>query len=338
VRDVVIGEGKSLLIRDARLDRDFGARLSIVAQEIRSILAVPLQTDERIFGLLYLDSPYLVRDFTPEDLNLVTVMANMAAIRMEHARLAEEEQTRKLLAHDLERAAEIQRRLLPAKAPEIRGYDLAGYNAPCRTVGGDYYDFLPYRDGRVAILIGDVSGKGLGAALLMASLQARAQALLETPEPFESQFHRLNRSIAASCPGNCFITLFAGVLDPDTGEVVYSNAGHNAPLLVRASGEVEPLNATGIPLGIAPGAAYELRTCRLQPGDALFLFSDGVTESCAPGGEEEFGEERLVAAARAKPGHRAADLIAAINAELASFTAGGPAADDITLTVVRRCG
>jgi serine phosphatase RsbU (regulator of sigma subunit) len=336
VRDAVMNDGKSILIRDARLDQELGARPSIVAQEIRSILAVPLQTDERIFGLLYLDSPFLVREFTPEDLNLVTVMANMAAIRMEHARLIEEEQARRLLARDLERAAEIQRRLLPAVAPEIAGFDLAGYNAPCRTVGGDYYDFLPYRNGRVAILIGDVSGKGLGAALLMSSLQARAQVLFESHEPFESQFCRLNCSIAGHCPSNSFITFFAAVLDPASGELVYGNAGHNPPLLIRIRGDVESLGATGIPLGIAPHAAYQMKTCRMKPGDVLVLFSDGVTESCAPGTEEEFGEERLLASIHGKFDERAADLIQAINSELLSFTQGAPASDDITLAVVRR--
>jgi GAF domain-containing protein len=229
VRDLVMNEGKSLLVRDARLDQDFGFRASIVAQEIRSILAVPVQTDERVIGLLYLDSPHLVREFTGEDLNLVTVMANIAAIRIEHARLTEQEQARKLLDRELDRAAEIQRRLLPSAAPEIPGFDLAGYNAPCRTVGGDYYDFLSYADGRVLLLIGDVSGKGLGAALLMSNVQARVQVLFEKPDPLAEQISRLNRSIATNCPGNCFITLFAGVLDPVTGQLVYCNAGHNPP-------------------------------------------------------------------------------------------------------------
>ena len=197
VRDLVMNEGRSLLIRDARLDQHLGSRPSVLSQEIRSILAVPLQTDERVIGLLYLDSPHLVREFTPEDLNLVTVMANIAAIRIEHARLGEQEQARKLLARDLERAAEIQRQLLPSNAPEIAGFDTAGYNAPCLAVGGDYYDFLRYQDGRVAFLIGDVSGKGLGAALLMSSLQARAHllfirrsgAIVRARLPIESQHY-----------------------------------------------------------------------------------------------------------------------------------------------------
>ena len=336
VRDLVMNEGKSLLVRDARLDQNFGSRPSIVAQEIRSILAVPLQTDDRVIGLLYLDSPHFVREFTPEDLNLVTVMANIAAIRIEHARLMEQEQARKLLARELERAAEIQRSLLPAKAPEIANFDLAGYNAPCRTVGGDYYDFLPYPDGRVVLLIGDVSGKGLAAALLMSNLQARAHILFEDPEPFAAQVCRLNRSVATNCPGNCFITLFAAVLHPATGELLYCNAGHNPPLLLRATGEVEPLEATGVPLGIVRDAHYEQKSCHLKGGDVLVLFSDGITEACALNGDQEFGERRLVATVQEKRNHAAIDMIDAVNAELLSFTQGAPAADDITLVIVQR--
>jgi GAF domain-containing protein len=173
IRDRVLEQQTSLLVRDANLDQDFAAQQSIVAQQIRSFLAVPLQTGEQVIGLIYLDSPQLIRDFTVEDLNLVTVMANIAAIRIEHARLVEAEHAKKLLDRELERAAEIQRRLLPAQAPDVEGFDLAGYNAPCRTVGGDYYDFLRYADGRIGLFIADVSGKGMPAALLVSSLQAR---------------------------------------------------------------------------------------------------------------------------------------------------------------------
>ena len=324
-----------MLIRDARLDQKFALQSSIVAQEIRSILAVPLQTDERVIGLLYLDSPYVVREFTPEDLNVITVLANMAAIRIEHARLQQEEVRRKLLSRDLERAAEIQRHLLPSKNPEIDGLDVAGYNAACRTVGGDYYDFFPYPDGRLALVIGDVAGKGLGAALLMSSLHARAHVIFETAERVDQQISRLNRSTATNCPGNCFISFFVAVLDPASDELAYCNAGHNPPLLLRRNGEVESLDATGIPLGISRNAAYEQKTCRLEQGDVLVLFTDGVTEAMAAN-MEEFGEHRLLALMR-RPGHgEALDMIEELKKELSSFMGGAPPSDDITLVVACR--
>jgi serine phosphatase RsbU (regulator of sigma subunit) len=336
VRELVMTEGRSLLVPDARSHNDFGSRTSIVSQEVRSFLAVPLQTDESVIGLLYLDSWSLVREFTAEDLNLVTVMANIAAIRIEHARLIQQEEAKKLLDRDLERAAEIQRGLLPTGSPEIVGFDLAGYNVPCRTVGGDYYDFLPYVDGRVALLIGDVSGKGLGAALLMSSLQARSQVFFEMPENLAMQVSRLNRSVAANCPGNCFITFFIAVLNPGSGELTYCNAGHNPPLLVRRQGHVEALEASGIPLGINKNAAYEEDCCCLESGDRLVLFSDGVTEAHGTDENDDFGEQRLISVVEKGRDLSAEGMVQAIRTELVSFLQGIPSADDITLVVACR--
>lgn len=336
VRDFVMRQGKSLLVRDSRLDQDFASQSAVVGPEIRSILAVPLQTDEQVIGLLYLDSPHPIGEFTSEDLSLVTVMANIAAIRIEHARLVEQEQARKLLARELEQAAEIQRRLLPARAQEIAGLDLAGYNAPCRTVGGDYYDFIPYSDGRVALFIADVSGKGLGAALLMSSLQARVQVLFEDCSQLAPQIRRLNRSIAANCPDNCFITFFAALFDPGTGELTYCNAGHNAPLLLHTNGEVEMLDATGLPLGIKRDGIFEESRRGLERNDVLVLYSDGVTEARSSDTDEEFGEQRLIAVVRQKRNGPCASIVEAIKAELLSFTQGALVADDVTLVVARR--
>jgi serine phosphatase RsbU (regulator of sigma subunit) len=336
VRDRVVEQRKSLLVRDTLADLDFADQKSIVAQEIRSFLTVPLQTDEQVIGFIYLDSPRLLRDFTVGELNLVTVMANIAAIRIEHARLVEAEKVRLLLALELERAAEIQRRLLPATPPDIATLDLAGYNTPCRTVGGDYYDFLPYPDGRIALLIGDVSGKGMGAALLMSSLQARCHVVFEDPGELGAQVSHLNRITAANCPANCFITFAVVVLDPAKGELRYCNAGHNAPLLLHADGELESLEPTGLILGILPNTIYEEKTCRLDCGDLLLLFSDGVTEACKPGADEEFGNERLGAILRNQLGRPAAAVLDAIKAEVVSFTGGTPAADDVTLVTACR--
>jgi phosphoserine phosphatase RsbU/P len=336
VRDRVVGRGESLLVRDASVDQYLAQRQSIVAQQIRSILAVPLQTDERVIGLIYVDSPFLIREFNVEDLNLVTVMANQAAIRIEHARLIEVEQARKLLDQELARAAEIQRRFLPDKAPDIAGFDVAGYNAPCRTVGGDYYDFLRYPDGRIALLIGDVSGKGMAAALLMSSLQARAQVLFSAPGELATQISELNRITSSSCPSNCFITFFIALLEPATGEILYCNAGHNAPLLLHSSGEVESLGATGTVLGIRANAEYEHKRCRLEQGDVLVLFSDGVTEAARPDTEEEFGEKHLVAFIQEHRNHTAKEILDGINTEILAFTGGAPPADDVTLVVACR--
>ena len=336
VRDRVIKEKTSLLVRDARLDEAFAERMSIVQQQIRSMLAVPLQTDDRVIGLIYLDSPHFVHEFTKDDLNLLTVMANVAAIRIEHTRLAEVEQAERLLARDLEQAAEIQRRLLPTCAPVVPGIELAGYNAPCRTVGGDYYDFITYPDGRVALLVGDVAGKGMPAALLMSSLQARVQVLFDDPTNLAALVTRLNRIITSNCPANRFISFFFGVLDANTGDFTYVNAGHNPPLLVRGDGAVVKLGGTGLILGILASAQYEQETCRLERGDVLVLFSDGVTEAVRPDVDEEFGEDRLAQVLADLRDEPAQAIVECINQRVHDFTQGAPPADDITLVVAKR--
>ena len=168
-------------MRDAQLDDAFKGRMSIVEQKVHTMMAAPLQTKDRIIGLIYVDSPFILREFTKDDLSLLTVMANVAAIRIENARLAEVEQAERIMARDLSQAAEIQGRMLPDKAPEVPGADLAGFNVACRTVGGDYYDFFTYPDGRVALALGDVSGKGMPASLMMMALHARVQVLAEEP-------------------------------------------------------------------------------------------------------------------------------------------------------------
>jgi len=179
VRDRVIRERCSLVISDAQLDDALRQQQSIVLHHVRSMMAVPLQTGDRVIGLIYVDNGAVIRPFLQEDLELLTVMANVAAIRIEHARLALVEQSEKLMESELAQASEIQQSLLPPEAPLVNGYDLAGYNFPCRTVGGDYYDFLPYKDGRLGLAVGDVSGKGLPAALLMSSLQAEFKCWLK---------------------------------------------------------------------------------------------------------------------------------------------------------------
>ena len=336
VRDHVLNGKASMLVRDANLDQALTGKTSIVEQQIRSILAVPLQTNDKVIGLIYLDSPHFVHEFTREDLNLLTVMANVAAIRIEHARLAEVEANERVFAKELEQAAEIQRGLLPAVEPNVAGVELAGFNVACHTVGGDYYDFIPYPDGRVALLVGDVAGKGMPAALLMSSLQARVQVLFEEPTDLSALVMRLNRAISSNCPNNRFITFFIGVLDPKSGEMVYCNAGHNPPILAHRDGTVERLSSGGLIMGILPNAQYEQKTCKLEPGDVVVLFSDGVSEACQPAADIEFGEDRLADIVAEMRGLPAKAILDNLSQRLMAWIGDAPASDDITLVVARR--
>lgn len=336
VRDRVLQEKASLLVRDVMLDDTFRDRQSIVEQKVRRFLAVPLQTSDAVIGLIYVDASDIVGEFLPEDLSLLTVMANVAAIRIEHSRLAEIEAAEKAMAWELQQAAEIQRQFLPAYAPRVPGLDLAGYNAACRTVGGDYYAFHSCPDGRVAMAVGDVAGKGMPAALLMSNLQATAQVLLEQLDGVADMVTRLNKLIRTSCPGNRFITFFLGVIDAARGEMVYCNAGHNPPLLVRANGRVEPLQGGGLILGVRSRATYQERRRPLEPGDVAVLFSDGVTEATRPETREEFGEVRL-GKLIAQHRHDSAEcIVERVRDAVAAWSAGAPPADDITLVVAKR--
>ncbi len=335
VRDRVIREKCSLVVSDAQMDDELKQHKSIVMQRVRSMMAVPLQTGNRVIGLIYVDNGSFLLPFSQEDLDLLTVMANVAAIRIEHARLSAVEQSEKLMELELTQASEIQQSLLPPQAPAYAGYDLAGLNLPCRTVGGDYYDFLPYKDGRLGLVVGDVSGKGLPAALLMSSLQARVQMLVETgPDP-ASAVTTLNRNLAERCPLGKFITFFYGVLDTMTGTLSYSNAGHNYPLLLRAGGSVEQLPGSGMVMGIFPHLQYELMETKLERGDMLALFSDGVTEACTAN-DEEFGERGLAEFLAGRKSEPCSAIVKQLAEHVRGWRGQSSFADDFTIVLVRR--
>jgi sigma-B regulation protein RsbU (phosphoserine phosphatase) len=335
VRDRVLSQKESLLVRDAQLDQGLKEHMSIVEQKVRSMIAVPLQTNDKVIGLIYVDAPHLAREFTREDLNLLTVMANVAAIRIEHARLNEIEATERAMAKEMQQAALIQQRLLPAVAPSVEGMDIAAKAVAARHVGGDYYDFIRFNDGRVAMMVADVAGKGMPAAVLMSGLQARVHVLFEDGDDLGDKVARLNRSTCGNCPDNRFITFFLCVADPKTNKLVYANAGHNPPVVVRARGGFDTLGGGGVILGIMPKAVYEQAETTFEPGDILVLFSDGVTEAPDPQ-DQEFGEERLanlVATLRDRP---AREIVEEIHKAVHTFTQGAPPADDITVLIARR--
>lgn len=336
VRDRVLNEKASILVRDAQLDDAFKARMSIVEQKVHTMMAVPLQTKDRIIGLIYVDSPFVLREFTKDDLNLLTVMANVAAIRIENVRLAEVEEAERIMQRDLSQAAEIQGGMLPAAPPAVPGTDLAGFNAACRTVGGDYYDFFPYPNARVGMTLGDVSGKGMPASLMMMGLHARVHVLAgEDPGDLGAFLIRLNKATAATCPSNRFITFFFCVLDTATGDLAFANAGHNPPILIRANGDARMMEGGGPVLGILPIAVYKEQHASLEKGDMLVLYSDGVTEA-VNAAYDEYGEERFIECLREHRAEPAAAIVQAAVQSLQAFAAGAPQADDITLVVAKR--
>jgi serine phosphatase RsbU (regulator of sigma subunit)/pSer/pThr/pTyr-binding forkhead associated (FHA) protein len=332
-------ERVSLLLPNLLEDQAFKTQDSILSSGIRSALCAPLwftgEIVERdaVIGLVYMDSMQRSHSFTEDDIRVVTAVANIAAVQIENARLMEENIEKRQLEDDMRKAAEIQQRLLPGAPPILAGYDVAGSNHPCRTVGGDYFDYLQTPD-RLYLALGDVSGKGTGAALLMTVLRAAVRAHWTEFEPAEA-VGRINRTVCQNIPDGKFATFAMARLDPATGDIVYVNAGHNPPILARADGTLEELTEGGMVLGMFDPVPYVHGCAHLDKGDTLVIFSDGVSETWDKGGEE-YGEARLAQAIRRDRALSAARIEASILTEIDLFSGGAKATDDRTLIVLKR--
>jgi sigma-B regulation protein RsbU (phosphoserine phosphatase) len=334
VMEEVVTNGKSVLTSDAQADPRFMGG-TVMLQGVRSVLAVPLGVGENVFGIIYADSPLAEGRFTEDHLKVLTTLASVAAIRVENARLMEERIERERLEREQQVASEIQHRFLPAAAPQLPGYELQGISFPCYEIGGDYYDFIERSDGKLVVALGDVSGKGTAAALLMSSLHAAVHAQADIHDSLVKTVSAVNRYLVESIPPNRFVTLFYAELDPKQGMLTFLNAGHNPPLIVHSGGTMEQLAAGGLPLGIMPNADFREGRTQLHPGDVLVVYSDGVTEAYNPKGEE-FGPTRLYEVVSRNIDSSAAGIRDRIEAALTKFCQGTPAADDITLVIVKR--
>lgn len=334
VLDEVVMRGKSVLTSDAQHDPRFASG-TMVLQGVRSVLAVPLGVADKVFGIIYADSPIAEGRFTEDHLKVLTTLASVAAIRVENARLVEARLERERLERELALASEIQQRFQPTAPPQINGYELQGISFPCYEIGGDYYDFIEREDGRLVIALGDVSGKGTAAALLMSSLHAAIHAQSMSHDSLVDTISAVNRYLADNIPANRFVTLFYAELDPASGALSFLNAGHNPPLIVHSAGTVEQLASGGLPLGIKPDAEYREGRTQLQKGDVLVIYSDGVTEAVSPTGEE-FGATRLYEVVARNVTASAAGIRDRIESSLTKFAQGTSAADDITLVIVKR--
>ncbi|MCZ6833883.1 MAG: SpoIIE family protein phosphatase [Acidobacteria bacterium] len=336
IANTVLEQRVAILTSDAQVDSRFKEGASIMAQGIHSVMAVPLWNNKKVIGLIYADSRVASGLFANEDLRVLTALANIAAIQIENARLFEDQVEKRRMDQEAEAAADIQKRLLPQRPPEVPGYEFAGLNIPCYEVGGDYYDYYGIDEERYALVLADVDGKGMGAAMLMSNLQAAFHARVEMgPVPQELVSH-LNNTVARVAPRNRYVTLFYLELNPKKHQVLFVNAGHAPePMLVRAAGGVQRLQAGGVPLGIIEGFEYPVGATEMQPGDFVFICSDGVTETVNKQ-EDEFGEGRLEEILIGQIGHSPAEIRAAVQEGLATFAGDALQPDDLTLMIVRR--
>jgi len=325
----------SVLTTDAAEDPRFADRQSIIDLGLHSAMCVPLETEKETLGVICAERVSSREPFTDEDLRLLTLMANLAAVKIENARLVEDGLAHDRMERELRLAAEIQRGLLPKECPTCGDFDIAAVSSPSLHVGGDYYDFISLTDGRLGTTVADVAGKGVSASLLMASLRAALQSEARPGVNPAELARKLNDFIFRSSAPNVFITFFYGELNPADGDFRYVNAGHNPPLLLAATGVPWPLEGTGMALGMLEGRDYGEGRITMSAGDVLVLFTDGISESRNPA-NEEFGTDRIIAAVRGSAGKKAEEILAAVFGALREFTGGADPEDDRTLVVIAR--
>jgi phosphoserine phosphatase RsbU/P len=290
-------------------------------------------------GLMALGPKKSEEPYTPTDLRVLQSVAAQTGLALEVSELTQslvkEAAQRERVNREMEIAREVQQRLFPQRVPEIAGLSLAGFCRPALGVGGDYYDFIELEDGRLGLAIGDVSGKGISAALLMASLRASLRGMtLEGPTDLARMMQKVNRLVYEASANNRYATFFFATYNPDTRELRYVNAGHNAPMLLRSgAAEVLRLEAGGLVVGLLPHANYEEASVILGSGDLLITYTDGISEAMTVN-DEEWGEERMLAAGHGQRGS-ADEILQTIFRAADEFTAGAPQHDDMTLLIMK---
>ena len=324
---------KPLVIGDPKTDERF--RGIVWDDSIHSLIAVPLMVKSEVRGVLTVYNKKDAKSFSDDDQRLLAIIAAQSGQVVENARLHEKELALMKMQEELRLAARIQTELLPHTLPEIAGYEIAGKSIPAQEVGGDYYDFIPVDEHRWAFCIGDVSGKGLPASLLMANLQATLRGQTISTVAPKACLERSNQLLFQSTSPEKFATLFYAILDPENHQLYYSNAGHENPYLCCSRSDTKRLKTGGIPLGMLPDFAFEQELIPLEVDSLLVAFSDGVTEAMNAQ-EEQFGEERIAAVIDQHKNSSASEIIDHLVAAVKNHAAGHPQSDDITIVVMRR--
>jgi sigma-B regulation protein RsbU (phosphoserine phosphatase) len=318
----------------ARRKRYADAAMELEALGVQAV--VPMVTQNTQKGLILLGPRIRGNAYTERDLQFVSSLGNLAIISIENVRLFKEALEKQRLEEDLKIAREIQQGLLPLDLPRVPGYELAAVNVSSRQVGGDYYDAVLLTDHQLALAIGDVSGKGTPAALLMSNVQAALRALAPLGQSIQETTGRINDLTCRNTGGDKFITLFWGILDTVTHVFTYVNAGHNYPFLLRGSGAIERLEEGGMILGImATAVPYAEGTVVLRPGDVLFMFTDGVSEAMNSNGED-LTEEKLQEMLTSVRSLSASQIIREVTRGIEEHVGGAPQADDLTMLVLKR--
>ena len=335
-----VEHGKPRVVADVADAIDLAQQASIMSLELRSAVTLPIvrtiaegSAASDVFGVLYLDSRKRRGGFDGFDMPILERLAQDASSVIESARHLREAEEKRRIEREVAMAREVQATLMPDEFASTRAFDVAGVCVPCNELGGDYVDQFDLGNGRQALVVADVCGKGIAASLLAAALQGALAAEITQERPLGEIVRRVNRVHCRLAPVGKFITILVAVLDND-GTLRFVNAGHCTPLHLHAAGVDKPGSA-GMALGLDEDAAYETGEIRMQPGDAVLLYTDGVIE-CEGPDRELFGEARLEQLLAANRGASAANLLAAVQSGLDTFRRGVAVSDDLTVLVVRR--
>ncbi len=332
----IMEDGRAFITADAATDPKLAATKSLVGTGIHAAMGAPLFDNDTILGAIYVDSKVAGLTYDEENLRLLTLLANMIAVKITNSRFEEAEREQERIRQEIALASRIQRKLLPQSVPTVERYQIYAHQTPCYEVGGDLYDVRVLPDGRVWLVLGDVSGKGVGASLLMAHVMASLRVLEdECSDPLEL-VARVESYLEQHVEPEQFVTLFAGLLDPATGRLTYVNAGHNPPLVLCGT-TTKTLDATGLAVAMLPGMVRETMECTMEDAGTLLIFSDGVVETENEAGEY-YGEGPMQELLEGAANMDADDLGHRLVEEVETYRGEAGPSDDLTLLIVRRPG
>lgn len=321
--------GEPVISPDARHDpRYINAR-----EETRSEMVAPIIANDEVIGVFDLESDQ-INAYTPDDLQVLLLLASQVAIIIEKVMLHEQLIEKKRIQGQLEVARQVQLELLPACDPQLEGFDICAYNFSTEEVSGDYYDWVRIYEDQIGLVIADVSGKGVPAALLMAFLRASLRAAIHIGYAPHISMAKVNYLLWESIERNQFVTAFYAVLDASNRTLAYTNAGHNPPLLMERDGTARFIERGGVPLGMFRDSRYYEYYLAIEPGQTLVLYTDGATEATSVDGEE-YGRARLENVVRMGRHLRAGELIEFIQRDVLEWTGGRGASDDMTFFIIK---
>lgn len=329
----VVTHGTPLFVEEAADDPRFFGDVAASGFKTHDLICVPMRSPQgRILGALQAINHKGGNPFQESDVAILTTLAAQAAIALDRERLVKEAIQRQILENELRLASDIQTGFWPKQVPEFEHFRISGNSRPARHVGGDYYDFIPLNESEVALVIADISGKGVAAALMMAFLRAVLRPRLKGSHDLEQVVRDVNEILVEDTPVGKFATLFACLVDTSSRQLTYVNAGHDPPLLVSTEGQIRELRTGGPIVGFRSDLEYSCAREELQPGDLLVMFTDGVTET-QNSSEEFFGRERLcreILTHRSQPPEA---MIGHLHSQLDAFKGEAPQHDDITLLI-----